>query len=368
MKRIVFLQPAYSHYREDLFSVLSKRLNIHFLFERSEDIYPGKEVLPKGIDYTFIDKHFKITSIGLICYLFKYDCDVIVSSVSNAKRTIISFLYAVIFRKKFILWMLEWKKPVYRGPVIRRAFKALKYHLSRQIITKSHALVVGGTAARNYAQTLSIKEKSIFTALQCSKDINDQSPNFPKNRPITDKYTFLFLSRIISLKGLDILIKAFHLLRNKRNDVLLLIAGDGPSKAKCFNLVKSLRIPDVEFVGIINRDRTKEIYSKADIFVLPSYELDARYEAWGLVVNEAMSMRLPVITTTGVGASFDMTNDGYNGFVVQENNVEELYQAMNKILAFDLIQMGNNSRKIFDEKNNYTKMANGFIDAIAYVI
>ena len=312
MKKILFLQPAHSHYREDLFSVLSQRLSIHFLFERSEDNYPGKKV-PYGIGYTFIDKRFKYSFIGLIYYLFKYDFDLIISSVSNANRTIISFIYAAIFRKKFILWMLEWKKPIYSGHVIRRAFKAFKYWIARQIITKSHALVVGGTAARKYAQTLDVKDKNIFTALQCSKDINDQRQNFPKSKSIIDKYTFLFISRIISLKGLDVLIKAFHLLRQKRNDVFLLIAGDGPSKVYCFNLAESLRIPDVEFVGSISHDRTKEIYEKADIFVLPSYELDAYYEAWGLVVNEAMSMRLPVISTTGVGASFDMINDGYNG-------------------------------------------------------
>jgi hypothetical protein len=40
---------------------------------------------------------------------------------------------------------------------------------------------------------------------------------------------------------------------------------------------------------------------------------------------------------------------------------------MNKILEFDLIQMGINSRNIFEEKNNYAKMANGFTDAIAHV-
>ena len=130
MKRILFLQPAYSHYREDLFYLLSQRLSIHFLFERSEDIYPGNE-LPRGIDYTYIDKRFKIGSIGLIYYLFKYDFDIIVCSVSNANRTIISFLYAAIFSKKFILWILEWKKPIYTGHVIRRAVKAFKYRIGR---------------------------------------------------------------------------------------------------------------------------------------------------------------------------------------------------------------------------------------------
>ena len=367
MKKILFLQPAYAHYREKLFDLLSERQSIHYLFEKSENTYPG-DGKPKQINCTFIDKKFRSTLIGLVYYLLKYDFDIIVSSVSNSRRTIISFTYAFFFRKKFVLWILEWKKPVYGGHAVNKMIKFFKYWIAKQIIIKSHALVVGGTAARNYALNLGINDRDIFSAFQCSKDINQQRRYIPKDQYLKDKYTFLFLSRIISWKGLDILIKAYHLLRQKRDDVSLLIAGDGPSKESCFNLAESLKIPDVEFVGSITHDRTKEIYAKADIFVLPSYELDARYEAWGLVVNEAMSMGLPVLTTTGVGASFDMTNNGYNGFIVQEDNVEELYKAMNKILEFDLIQMGNNSRKIFEEKNNYTKMANGFTDAIAYVI
>jgi glycosyltransferase involved in cell wall biosynthesis len=367
MKKILFLHPAYAHYREELFFILSQRHNVHFLFERSEDIYPGKEV-PKGINYTIIDERFKTGALGLIYYLFKYDSDLIVSSVSNANRTIISFVYATIFRKKFVLWILEWKKPIYKGKVIKKIIKTVKSWIAKIIIIKCHALVVGGTAARNYARTLGIKDGKIFTAIQCSKDINTQVDNLPDNQLKKGKFTFLFLGRLISLKGLDILIKAFHQLRQKRDDVFLLVAGDGPSKEYCLCLMESLKVQDVEFVGSINHDRTKPIYQKADVFVLPSYELDAHYESWGLVINEAMSMKLPVIATTGVGASFDMIYDGYNGFVVRENNVDELYQAMNKILKCDLNLMGNNSRKIFEEKNSYIKMAKGFSDAIDYLI
>jgi len=367
MKKILFLQPAYAHYREDLFALLSERHTIHFLFERSKNVYPGCQN-PQKISYYFIDKKFKSILIGLVYYILKYDFDIIVSSVSNSKRTIISFLYAAIFRKKFILWILEWKKPVYKGYAIKRILKRSKYWISRQIITKANALIVGGTAARNYAANLGVNDSNIFTAFQCSKDINTQNEYFPKEQHAKDKYTFLFLSRIIPWKGLDILIKAFHSLRQKRDDVSLLIAGDGPSKEYCFKLTESLNVLDVKFIGSIVPDKTKTIYMKADVFVLPSYELDGYHEEWGLVVNEAMSMKLPVITTTAVGASFDMVNDGHNGFIVRENSIEELYKAMSKIMGCDLIQMGNNSRKIFEDKNNYNKMANGFTDAINYVV
>jgi len=366
VKKILFLQPAYAHYREELFSILSQRHKIHFLFERSEDIYPGK-VIPSGINYTIIKKRFNSEMLGLIYCLFTYDFDIIVSSVSNANRTIISFIYATFFRKKFVLWMLEWKKPFYKGNVIRKIIKDVKYLTAKIIIIKSNALVVGGTAAWNYANSLGIKDENIFMALQCSKDISMQKDDFANDKSKKNKFTFLFLSRMIALKGLDILIQAFHHLRQKRDDVFLLIAGDGPSKEYCMRLTKSLNVPDVEFIGSIDHNKTKAVYKKADIFVLPSYELDSYYESWGLVINEAISMKLPVITTNGVGASFDMIIDGHNGFIVTENSVDELYEAMNKILKCDLNQMGNNSRKIFEKKNNYVKMANGFTDAILNV-
>ena len=366
MKKILFLQPSYAHYREDLFAILSDRLAIHFLFEKSKSTYPGNEK-PKNLRCDFIDKKFKSSLIGLTYYLFKHDFDIIVSSVSHSRRTIISFLYSTIFRKKFILWILEWQKPAYRGNAIKEISKRFKYSISRKIINRSNALVVGGTAARNYALNLGFNAKNIFTAFQCSKDIIRQGGNCKKKQYIKGKYTFLFLGRIISWKGLDILIRAFHLLRQKRNDISLLIAGDGPSKKYCFKLAKSLKVLDVEFIGSIISGRVNEIFKRADIFVLPSRELDGYHEDWGLVVNEAMSMKLPVITTTAVGAAFDMIINGHNGFIVKENSVDELYQAMNKILKCDLIKMGNNSRKIFDEKNNYVKMANGFFDAIDHV-
>ena len=81
-----------------------------------------------------------------------------------------------------------------------------------------------------------------------------------------------------------------------------------------------------------------------------------------------MSMHLPIITTNAVGAAYDLVINGYNGFVVQQNDVIALYKAMKKILELDLSELGNNSRKLFEEKNNFKEMANGFSQAINYVI
>ena len=119
----------------------------------------------------------------------------------------------------------------------------------------------------------------------------------------------MYMSRIIPRKGLDVLIKAFSLLRRKRSDVSLLIGGDGPFRQYCEKLLKSMKIPDVSFAGSITPQSVIDIYQQADVFVLPSYLKGNQYEAWGLVINEAMSMSLPIITTTAVGAAYDLVVD-----------------------------------------------------------
>ena len=366
IEKILFLQPRYAHYRADLFSRLSKRHAIHFLFEDSGNTYPGKEQ-PREISHTFIARSFKIKFVGLAYYLFKYHPDIVISSISTSIRTIISFFYTTVFRKRFILWILEWKEPVCETKNLKCTFRILRYWIGKKIIVKSHAVVVGGTAARNYVLSIGKSNKDIFLAPQCSKDIQQQEKCVCRRGSRQNRHTFLFLSRIIPWKGLDILIRAFCLLRNTREDVNLLIAGDGPSRSFCHELCKLLKIEDIQFIGSVDSDKTRVVYEKADIFVLPSYLLSNHYEVWGLVVNEAMSMSLPVIATTAVGASYDMIIDGHNGFVVQQNSVVDLYHAMDNILNCDLVAMGTNARTTFDKKNDFAKMADGFTDAIAHV-
>jgi len=195
-----------------------------------------------------------------------------------------------------------------------------------------------------------------------------QSIKSLKMKHCKSKYTFLYLSRIIPLKGLDILIKAFSLLRRKRTDVCLLIGGDGPFRHYCEELARSLQIPDISFLGPVNPHSVVDLYEKANVFVLPSYFWQNRYESWGLVINEAISMSLPVITTKAVGAAYDLVIDGYNGFIVRDNDVTDLYEAMERIIDMDLVQMGLNSRCLFEEKNDFAKMANGFTSAIEHAI
>lgn len=79
----------------------------------------------------------------------------------------------------------------------------------------------------------------------------------------------------------------------------------------------------------------------ADVLVLPS-----SFEPWGLVLNEAMCFRLPVIVSDRVGAAADLVRDGVNGFIYPVGNIQSLADRLQRVLANEQVreEMGLQSR------------------------
>ena len=364
MNKIMFLQPSYAHYRETLFSLLDKEFDIKFVFMSAGNTYPG-EIDISNISYEIIENQYSYKWLGLIISFLKKKPDIIISSVSTSLRSIIAFLYAFVFRKKMILWIEEWKSSNCHQKGLLKCYAGLvRKFIGKLLIIRSDALVVGGTAAKRHAISLGKREKEIFMSMQCSDDIAKKGGNYTVTN---GGYNFLYLSRIIELKGLDILIRAFALLRKERADVSLTIAGDGEFAQFCRKLCRSMKLQDVVFAGAVIPSDRNAFFQQADVFVLPGKFLGNFYEAWGLVINEALSMGLPIITTNAVGAAHDLVFDDQNGFIVRENSVLDLYRAMKKIFHCDLYAMSQKSREIFDNKNDFERMAQGFNDAIFFV-
>lgn len=107
--------------------------------------------------------------------------------------------------------------------------------------------------------------------------------------------TAVFLSRIHPKKGLPLLIEAWS--RVRPSGWALVIAGyseDVAHEAEMRQLVQTLRLDSVSFVGERTGIAKWDFLRSADLFVLPSHS-----ENFGIVVAEAMVVGLPVIATTG---------------------------------------------------------------------
>jgi len=364
MQKVIFLQSGYAHYRKNLFLLLAQQHDITYVFNNSKNTYPGDLKLG-DIPHIFIDKHPLITPLVLFNLLIKEKPDVVITSWSSSMRTIITYFYSLLFHKKFILWEEDWKKTTTKKLKPKELLRTIRFLIGKKMIKSCDALIAGGTASSQYAASLGKDKSKIFLALQCTDDIAKRKRHLTS--PTNNKLVFLYLSRILDWKGLDLLLKAFSKLEMTRSDVSLLVAGDGPFKKTCLELSRNLQIVNVDFIGSVDPKNINDIFSRADIFVLPSCFRSNTYEAWGLVINEAMSMGLPIITTNAVGASYDMVENKINGIIAEAGSDMSLYNAMKEILDLDLKKMGKQSRFIFEQKNQTYKMANGFTNAISHV-
>jgi glycosyltransferase involved in cell wall biosynthesis len=122
-----------------------------------------------------------------------------------------------------------------------------------------------------------------------------------------EKFTFVSVGRLVSLKGFDVLLEA--LARTGPGGPDLRILGEGKDLPELEARARLLGIEDrVEFLGF--RDDVAEVLSNADAFVLAS-----RSEGLSCSVVEAMAAGLPCVVTA-VGGNSELVADGETGFLV----------------------------------------------------
>jgi D-inositol-3-phosphate glycosyltransferase len=132
----------------------------------------------------------------------------------------------------------------------------------------------------------------------------------------SDPRILLFVGRIQRLKGLEILLRAFALL--KELDARVLVVGGQPSTvhesreiSRLQHLATRLGVADrVTFSGAVPHERLPLYFAAADVTVMPS-----SYESFGLVAVESLASGTPVVATR-VGGLTSIVRDGETGFLV----------------------------------------------------
>ena len=143
----------------------------------------------------------------------------------------------------------------------------------------------------------------------------------------------LYAGMLEEYKGIEYLIKAFSTICEELNDdnIILDIIGEGTDKNRLKELanIKNLQ-RRINFKGYISHEALKEEYAKADVFVLPSIIK----ENSPLTPLEAMSQSTPVITTNN-GGQAELIKEGYNGFLVNPADSDDLAEKILNVLRND---------------------------------
>lgn len=130
-----------------------------------------------------------------------------------------------------------------------------------------------------------------------------QQPYGPFRRP--GQLTVLCVGRLDRRKGLEPLLTAFAMLRWRRDDVRLVIVGDGPLRPACERFVALYDVPDVSFAGFVDAAVLPSCYAAADIFCAPA----TGNESFGIVLLEAMASGIPVLASAIPGFSAILSHD-----------------------------------------------------------
>ena len=156
------------------------------------------------------------------------------------------------------------------------------------------------------------------------------------------------LGRLGTEKSLDELINRFAAAVKLRDDIVLLIVGDGPARAELEKQAKELGIANrVIFTGMVPPEKVHEYYQLGDIFVSASTS-----ETQGLTYVEAAANRLPLLCKQDLCLR-NVLLPGENGY--EFTNEEEFLDGVNKLADDPVLRAsaGHRSEEIaasFDKK------------------
>ncbi|MGB8522231.1 MAG: glycosyltransferase family 4 protein [Candidatus Acidiferrales bacterium] len=149
----------------------------------------------------------------------------------------------------------------------------------------------------------------------------------PPRRVTSQEPIFVFFGRLVSTKGVRILIEAAGLLKTRDREFQVKIIGDGPERQELERLVKNLGVESyVRFLGYVSTERLEENLKDATAMVMPSLG----GEVFGLVAAENMQMGRLVIASD-IGALSEVLGDA--GMTFTTGDVEALARGMESIIA-----------------------------------
>jgi glycosyltransferase involved in cell wall biosynthesis len=188
---------------------------------------------------------------------------------------------------------------------------------------------------------------------------------FKQHTPATyDKNVIICVARLVPIKNLNNLLRAWQKVEPENTGYQLKIVGDGPEEEQLKRLAAELALSSVEFVAAVSNNELPATLALADAFVLPSLS-----ETWGLVVNEAMAAGLPVLLSNNVNAAGDLLKEGENGYGFDPYKVDEITTAILRYINLDKEnkqRLSQQSLAIID-KMSYEQMGEQLLNAITVI-
>ncbi|WP_368894034.1 glycosyltransferase family 4 protein [Kluyvera ascorbata] len=308
--RKVFITNIPAFYKVNLFNEINDRVDIFVIFIAKKSRYRNEDFYGKNLrfDHVFLTNSFveerskSIILFKLINIITSLNFDEIVFSGWEIKEsTVCSFLVAK--NKNSI---------VIESSISETKTTGFPWFFKKMMLSRMSKAYPSGELQRNILNKANFKGEVRIThgvGISNVSKLDKHKIDKKKNEPIK----FLYVGRLSKEKNVLSLVNAFSTLENE-----LFIVGEGDEK----NILEKKSSKNIHFVGYVDNNLLKSYYEYCDCFILPSYS-----EPWGLVVEEALTMGMPVIVSNKVGCREDLVTE-QNGLIYDVDKLESLIAAI----------------------------------------
>jgi glycosyltransferase involved in cell wall biosynthesis len=352
-KRVLLISSKVFHYRVANYNYFTRRLHEHgweFVVRASE--LEARNPIPIEFDFRVVPFEFRryVREIKQI----KPDVVILFSQLKNL------MIWPLVHWLKFHgTPFVYWNK----GINLEVASSRLRNQCFYYIHTLSSAIIL---YSKHEIRDIQPKNRSkVFVA---NNTINFKSfPAIPESKEdlkrefgIPFKKVVLFVGRMRPLKKVEHLIQVFNTLREP--DIGCVIVGDPMD----YNLPEMIELPNIIHLGEIHDPenlRISKLFKLADVFCIPG---DV-----GLGLNQAFYWGLPVVTEDGrQPPEIHYLVNGRNGFIVPENDVDQLKEKLLLLLQNDELcaEFSRNAREDILREASIETMFTGFRDCLKKLV
>jgi glycosyltransferase involved in cell wall biosynthesis len=178
------------------------------------------------------------------------------------------------------------------------------------------------------ANSHATKRKLEMNGIQPVEVVWNGVPLRPPRGPLAARPTVSFAGRLRWEKGPDILLDAFAQVVARIPDALLLIAGEGPERARLASQIGRLRLdPNVSFLGHLSRTEMEDRFARVWVHAIPS-----RWEEpFGITAAEGM-MRGAAVVSSNTGGLAEFIRQGETGILVSPQDPQPMADALLSLL------------------------------------
>lgn len=309
---------------------------------------------------------------GVLRILLRRDIKIVIVNDWTYSSSLLCIIAGKLFGKK--IWLRA------ENPLNQELRKSKKVLLLKRIFLKQFLFrffidrfLYIGTQNRAFFLYHGVKEKDLiytpyavdneffhsrYLAMQSAIPGIRQELGLPLHKKI-----IVFSGKYIEKKRPLDLLRAYQQINS--GEYALVLVGEGSLRGEIERFVREHALQDVYLTGFVNQSVIPRYYMIADLFVLCS----GMGETWGLTANEAMNFHKPVIISSTCGSSYDLIDQGVNGFSFEEGNIQQLADCMQQLLKDEFFcrSAGESSARKINEfsiekiVNNISAAVNGAV-------